>query len=93
MDLFKRLEPVTGADCERVHKSYMVNTNWFISMLWGLLKSFWPEHTRQRLVFVRDYDRQVLTDIEASELPRELGGTADYTLDDAIDTFPSRIIY
>jgi hypothetical protein len=93
MELFKKLAPVTDIDPERVHKSYMLNTNWFISMLWGVLKPFWPEHSRQRLVFVKDYEAEVLCNIDGKELPEELGGSGQYTIEEAIDNFPSRYMY
>jgi len=65
MKWFKNAVPISACDIERSHKNYNMHANWFFHAIWGVFKGFWPEHVRERIIFVEDFERDVLCDIDA----------------------------
>ncbi|KAG0625306.1 hypothetical protein M758_2G044000 [Ceratodon purpureus] len=67
---------------ERIEKFYMVNAPLIFNGLWKVVRSFINETTSKKIVFVDKKKAQetLLSVIDADQLPKEYGGTADLVL-------------
>lgn len=75
---------------EIMWKTYIVNTNWMFSSLWSIVKMFIDAKTKAKIVLEgSSYQKELLQDIDASQLPTWLGGTSKYDLGDS-DHLPWR---
>lgn len=83
LQFLKDIRPMSEANIERMHKMYFYNVNWLFKIMLNLCWRFIPEKTREKMTFT-DSDK-FLQDMDVSELPSELGGSASYTLAEAFD--------
>jgi hypothetical protein len=62
---------------ESLHKLYVVNCPKIISSAWGIVKPWLDERTQKKIFFYKDHETKakLLEDIDAENLPVELGGT------------------
>ncbi|KAI1259612.1 CRAL-TRIO domain-containing protein [Xylariaceae sp. FL1019] len=61
---------------ERLGKMYVINTNWFVSKGWGIVKGFLDPVTASKIhVLGADYKKILLEQVPAENLPTAYGGT------------------
>lgn len=64
---------------ERLGKLYILNAGFFFSMCWKVVEAFIDERTARKITFLSTSDYgKLLEDFDASQLPKEYGGSDDY---------------
>ena len=62
---------------------YLFNLSWVGKSMYSVAKPFIAESTRRKIQIV-DLNN-ILQDMDINSMPKELGGRASYTLDEAFD--------
>jgi len=86
IDIFKQMVHMGDINIERLHRIYLYNVGWGMKAILAISRPFTPEKTREK---IRYGDESILLDdIDRSQLPPELGGTANYSLEEAFNLRP-----
>ena len=71
-----------------MQKTFIVNTGWTFSALWGIAKVFLDEKTKKKVnIEGSSFKKQLLKEVDPDQLPEWLGGTNKrelYEVDDLL---------
>jgi hypothetical protein len=68
---------------ERSHRIIVLNAGWTLSFIWGVIKSFLPQHVIDKYVFVSGYKDDIKKQLDKYAAPDQLAlyGEKDFKYD------------